>query len=306
MNNNPTGDVLPPRPDPNTGEPFPPHGRAWHGDDQPPEDNLYRETRLSYRPAPPSGKSPVLTWHKENRRGKTAIFVGSIAFLVLALILVRAVAGTGNPLAWISLWQPWIAILGSAVLMTRPFTYVKTSAGAAWFQCQIVRFGVTIRRKHLNLYQLRKISATTGPAALYLELADEDDSIDLARTYWQFDRRIWDLVYNGILHSVAAGAEVDRNARGFLELDRVPELQHSESYRQIDVTHLSDDHVRELMKDPVVRTMCDSIHFEGNAAEFRELFPEFDEGMLAKPANPEWFATDTEEEVDNSDTRHNQ
>lgn len=233
----------------------------------------------------------MLAWHKENARGKVAGFLWSAAIIVGGGSILAAVEGD-PPLAWIQYWQLWVVVVVGSTLMSRPLTYISMSAGADWFQCQIVRFGVTVRKKHLDLYQLQKIKGTTGPAALYLELADASDFIDLARVYWQSDRRIWDLVYNGILHSVAAGAEVDRNARGFLELAQVPELRYPEGPRKIDVRNLSDVHVWELMEDPVVQTMCQGILTDGSAAEFRKLFPEFHEDMLANPANPEWFGTE--------------
>lgn len=292
MSDTPDFTGLPPRPDPQTGQPFPPHGRGWAVPDRKPEDNPSRETRLSHKPEPPPGKGPVLAWHKENKRGKITMFLGSATFFIVAGTILAAIEGD-PPLEWVQFWQLWAVILVGSLLITRPLSYFRFSAGADWFQAEIIRFGVTIRKRTLDLYELRNIKVTTGPAAVYLELEDDTNFVDFARVYWQSDRRIWDLVYNGILHSVAAGAEVDRNARGLLELDHVPELRYPHGPRQIDVTALTDLQVWELMEDPTVRRLCEAIDFHGSTARFREKFPEFSEDMLTNPANPKWFSTDT-------------
>ncbi|MQA07407.1 MAG: hypothetical protein GEU98_02430 [Pseudonocardiaceae bacterium] len=283
--------ALPQQPDSETGQPFPPHGRGWRGDDRKPEYDRNRETRLSHKPEPPKGKGPVLAWHKESKRGKISLFVTSVVFFVVAFTIIRALNGDQQPFEWVSYWQLWVVLIVGALLITRPMSFVVLSAGADWFQLHHVRFGVTTRRKYVNLYELRNITVTVGGAgALFLELADDSNDIYLARHEWQSDRRMWDLVYNGILHSVAAGAKVDGNARGMLELDHVRELRYPEGGRQIDVTQLSDVHVWQLMEDPMIRRLCKSIEFDGSAAEFRKLFPELREEMLENPANPAWFA----------------
>src|SRR5690606_11312618 len=67
MNDDRTGPGLPPRPTPESGEPFPPHGLGWAGRDRTPEEDRSRELRLSHKPSPPEGRGPVLAWHKSNK-----------------------------------------------------------------------------------------------------------------------------------------------------------------------------------------------------------------------------------------------
>ncbi|GAA3564826.1 hypothetical protein GCM10022222_55720 [Amycolatopsis ultiminotia] len=51
----------------------------------------------------------------------------------------------------------------------------------------------------------------------------------------QRDRRIWDLVYNGILHSVASGAQVGNQAIGILQLDKTPALKIRDAGKRHDL-----------------------------------------------------------------------
>ncbi len=284
-----TGDrALPPRPDSQTGEPFPPHGRAYKGRDHKPEHDRNRETRLSHKPDPPFGMGPVLTWHKASKRSKLVLFLGSLALLAAAGSVISLLRGNGL-LGWAQYWPLWAIIVVASWLITAPFTFTVLSAGADWLQLDKFRFGIHTKSGFVKLYELREVHVMTGGVTFYLELADDTWSIDRALHEWQHDRRLWDLVYNGILHSVAAGAEVDRNARALLELDHVAELRHPEGVREIDVTKLSDDQVRQLMKDKKMRSVLDAIEFDGGPNEFRKLHPTLPTELIEAPVDPAWL-----------------
>lgn len=81
-------------------------------------------------------------------------------------------------------------------------------------EVDIVKFGVARRSNSINLYEIKEISCNFAVTEWYLHLADRRSGLDLTMMEYQHDRRMWDLVYSGILHSVAAGAK----------LDQVPEL----------------------------------------------------------------------------------
>lgn len=310
--------ALPPRPDTETGEPFPPPGRGWRGysgSDQAPEFDRDRETRLSHKPEPPPGRGKVLVWHKESKRGKLVLFVGSLALLAGGLSVIRLLNGN-SPFDWLPIWQIWPFLVLVALLITGPVTYTVLSAGADWFQLQAVRFAVTRKRGFIKLYELREIEVTTGGVSLYMRLADDTHGIDLALNEWQYDRRMWDLVYNGIVHSAAKGATVNRNAAGLLELEQadsqantsstpgtradtttrqVTPSRHASSEattaREIDVAQLNDVQVFRLMEDPNIRQVLKRHLQEGISAEqFRRDFPVVRESQLARPADPSWFA----------------
>lgn len=215
---------LPPRPDPHTGEPFPPPGLSYRGStERRPEDDPYRETRLSHKPAPPPDHGTVLAWHRENRKNKIATFISGVAISALVLALIPVFQGEvfGDSLRY---WPVWVVIIAFSLLATGPFSYLTYSAGADWLQVDQARWG-RHKRIWIDLYELRRVHAHYGGSTFHLELYDND--IGLARSFQELqqDRRIWDLVYNGILHSVANGATVSQQAIGILQLDKTPALR---------------------------------------------------------------------------------
>ncbi|OZM70301.1 hypothetical protein CFN78_25570 [Amycolatopsis antarctica] len=231
-----------------------------------------------------------MAWHKESKRGKVALFVVSLALLAGGFTLIRVLDGD-PPFEWATAWPVWLVFVVVAWLITGPFTYKVLSAGADWFQYDYYWYGIHKRNHVIKLYRLRQINFGSGPTVMTLGLADDEDNIGLALREWQSDRRMWDLVYNGILHSVAAGARVDPNARDLLELDQVPQLRFPDGPRDIDVTRLSDIQVWELMADPLLQeTMAKSGMADMSAAQFREAYPTWPENVLRNPANPAWFA----------------
>lgn len=291
--------ALPPRPEPQTGEPFPPHGRAFKGIDRAPELNRSRETRLSHKPDPPPGMGPALVWHKESKRGKVTTFVGSFALLFVGGSLIAVLDG-GGPFDWMGAWQLWAIILVTAYLITGPLTYVVLSAGADWFQATTVRFGVRRKTTVIRFYELREIKADFAGVTWWLTLMGDEGGIHLALHEWQYDRRMWDLVYNGILHSVAAGAECPKLTRQLLELDHIEELRFPEGAREIDLTRLSDSEVRKVMNDGAAQRAMRVIKFTGGPEEFRRQFSPLTERMLDGPVDPKWFppSDDPEQDID--------
>lgn len=221
---NPFADGLPPRPDPQTGEPFPPPGLSYFGSkDTAPERNPYRESRISHKPHPPPNSGPVLAWHRENRTGKIATFLAGVTITTLLLSLISIFQGDSFGAA-LQYWPVWAIIIGGSLLATGPFSYMGYSAGADWLQVDRVRWGKH-KRIWVDLYELTRVHATYGGTTFHLELYDKDVGIARSFQELQQDRRIWDLVYNGILHSVANGATVSKQAIGILELHKTPALQ---------------------------------------------------------------------------------
>ncbi|WP_406629879.1 hypothetical protein [Amycolatopsis sp. WGS_07] len=220
---------LPPRPDSQTGEPFPPHGLSYFGGEQQPHHaDPTREKRLSYRPEPPPGKGPVLAWHRESRSGK---ILSAVVGLVLMLALVAGVSLVrGMGLSAFKYWQLWIVIAVFTFLTTSPFTYLTYAAGADWLLVERSRWGIK-KRVWLDLYSLTKIDASYGGTTFHLWLYNKDGGFSRSSQELQSDRRIWDLVYNGILHSVANGAQVSHQAIGILQLNKTPALNMRDAER---------------------------------------------------------------------------
>jgi hypothetical protein len=235
----PVAGKLPPRPDSETGRPFPPHGLSYlrpENKDEDPLSDPERETRLSYRPEPPPGYGRVLAWHRENRRGKATTAVVALAVLVLGALLLSLLDGGDFSIVtdFSKFWPAWAVLLVGALLIASPFTYLTYAAGADWLLVERSRWGVK-KRVWLDLYNLTKIDASYGGTTFHLWLYSKGGGFSRSTEELQRDRRIWDLVYNGILHSVASGAQVSNQAIGILQLDKTPALKLRDARKRSDL-----------------------------------------------------------------------
>ena len=219
---------LPPKPDPETGLPFPPEGPVYVG-----PKLREGEVRGPMEGAPPRKAMPLegmgrpLAWVVRGRKDgiKGLIFTLCVAAVVIALpSLFR---GDGLE-AW-TVWQMWAVAFVGAWLMADPLNRETISAGADWVQWYKRPKWYQWRKREPHLvktYRLTNIEGYAAGAVLYLRVVDEDGrGSDRIRSGLQPDRRIWDLVYNGILHSVAAGAEINSLAIDMLRLEGSPALQ---------------------------------------------------------------------------------
>ncbi|GAB3549123.1 hypothetical protein J2S53_004142 [Actinopolyspora lacussalsi] len=133
------------------------------------------------------------------------------AIMATVMFVFFCVRDTG--FSWMTTWWLWLFV----VLSPLPFLFVgraiRISAGADW-----LRYGKT---GFVSTYELTTAKITTGGASRYLELTDEHGNSAYAPLHnLQMNRELWDLVYNGILHSVRGnGAETNKLARTFLDLD---------------------------------------------------------------------------------------
>jgi hypothetical protein len=78
----------------------------------------------------------------------------------------------------------------------------------------------------LPLYELRSISVIDSPRGLALRIVGPNrQRLTLPFGLLEANQQLWDLVYNGIRHSEAAGAEIDARTRRLLALpSRDPEI----------------------------------------------------------------------------------
>jgi len=75
----------------------------------------------------------------------------------------------------------------------------------------------------LPLYELRSIRVTDSPRGLALRLVGPNGQrLTLPFGLLEANQRLWDLVYNGVRHSAAAGAEIDAGSRRLLRLPPDP------------------------------------------------------------------------------------
>jgi hypothetical protein len=199
---------LPPRPDPSTGLPRPPGAPGFIGVDVPVNESVIREQDQALAPSPPPGQSPVLVWYRESSRGSV---ISTVVVVLLAATILTLSRGT----AWIvnaKYWGVWAIFAVSLVVVYFISRADRFSAGADW---------VARGRKWVRVYDLVKVTCHSYP--YYGAGVCMRDSggrklryrfIDLSS-----DRLLWDLTYNGILHSViAGGAETNWMLRKSLAL----------------------------------------------------------------------------------------
>jgi hypothetical protein len=199
---------LPPRPDPSTGLPRPPRAPGFIGVDVPVNESVIREQDQALAPSPPPGQSPVLVWYRESSRGSV---ISTVVVVLLAATILTLSRGT----AWIvnaKYWGVWAIFAVSLVVVYFISRADRFSAGADW---------VARGRKWVRVYDLVKVTCHSYP--YYGAGVCMRDSggrklryrfIDLSS-----DRLLWDLTYNGILHSViAGGAETNWMLRKSLAL----------------------------------------------------------------------------------------
>ena len=185
-------DQLPPKPDPVTGQPRPPRapGRTARGTGK---GNADRDDDLADAPVPPVGQGPVLSWYRSSR--SYAVQVGAIGFGLATLLLS---ARDGFQFHWVKYWWAWVGLVVIAFLIgltQRKGT--ECSAGVEWLGG---------RKTWVRTYELVKVKLSVGVGQFSLSMQDNGGrSLSLPVSALQEDRLMWDLVYNGVLHSVIAG-----------------------------------------------------------------------------------------------------
>ena len=210
---------LPPRPDPYTGLPRPPRAPGFIGVDVSVNESVVREKDQALAPSPPPGQSPVLVWYRESSRGSV---ISTVVVVLLAATILTLSRGT----AWIvhaKYWGVWAIFAVSLVVVYFISRADRFSAGADW---------VARGKKWVRVYDLVKVTCHSYP--YYGAGVCMRDSggrklryrfIDLSS-----DRLLWDLTYNGILHSViAGGAETNWMLRKSLALPYLEPDQGSNS-----------------------------------------------------------------------------
>ena len=197
---------LPQRPDPFTGLPRPPQApmrgartRDWERDDA-----------LANAPDPPPGEGPVLAWY----RGSWLV-VAMYGGIGLAVNLLVLWAAEGFNFRWLGQWWAWPAV---AVIVS--FAAMAGLAQRTGLQCWAGAEWAATRRGWVRTYELTEIEIRPARQYTYLSLRDQDGrhAAFLLSSVLR-DGLLWDLVYNGILHSVVeSGAYVDTGTRERLRL----------------------------------------------------------------------------------------
>lgn len=189
-----------PIPDALTGEPRPPTARRGEAREHwvtAPEDLQKSVVPLEYGPA--------LEAYEEPLRMKIGLAVTLFVFALLVFVIPF------RGFDWMSMWWPQVMIIGLPILQFRKSLGDRVLAGALWVQQ---------RDKWALTYELVKIRSTTVGRYRAIKIVDcQDHEIILVLHDAQTNPRLWDLVYNGILHSVASGnCDISRAARRILKV----------------------------------------------------------------------------------------
>ena len=197
-------DELPPKPDVRTGEPRPPEaplvesmGRSRYEQDH--------ETSTRRKLNPPEGRGPVLEWYQDNQRSGVKYFFVGFFFIVIGLTLKEW------GFQWVQYWQawPWPVALGLVFYFWSRREIV--AAGADWYK----------KGKYwVDIYDLKSVKIKTGPGRLDLEMDDRSGrGVATTCLVIEKNRKLWDLVYNGIVHSVKDHpVETNKASRQYLDL----------------------------------------------------------------------------------------
>jgi hypothetical protein len=123
---------------------------------------------------------------------------------------------------WVKLWGIWVIILLGMALIYAILRGKKFSAGSEW---------MANKGKWVRTYELVEATAQTSGTGVYVTLKDTEGR----KVEYKFtdlggsDRLLFDLTYNGILHSVIAGG-----AKTNPLLHRTLKLPYPESARTTD------------------------------------------------------------------------
>jgi hypothetical protein len=203
---------LPPKPDPYTGEPRPPRAhRNFHEREPTPTDRKPRK-----HPPSPTDRGPILEWMQDTKR--EMVLGGLFGTGVIAAFFTWKFGGLGWVTTW---WWAWIFVVLCALGLYEAARKAWVAAGATWMQEY---------RNWVDTYDLTEVAIKSGGYRHVLRLSDSAGRrVSLPLSDVQRNQALWDLVYNGILHSVASGqAEASKGTRKILEL---PGSEHPHRHR---------------------------------------------------------------------------
>lgn len=157
---------------------------------------------------PPPGHGPALEWFADAK--STMWGAAAVGLAIFAAFATWRWGGFG----WMEVWYMWVVLLACTSLFLLGRKSTRMTVGADW---------LIVHKMCVDTYRLRSIRVTTGVNTHNLELTDgKGNKIDTQVYYLQKNRKLWDLVYNGILHSIVHhGADVNRRAVEHLQLQAV-------------------------------------------------------------------------------------
>ncbi|WP_139320428.1 hypothetical protein [Saccharomonospora sp. CUA-673] len=115
---------------------------------------------------------------------------------------------------WLGTWQLWVFVVAVGVLFWFMPRGDRMSAGADWVDAG--------RHGSVRTYDLVSIDIRGTVGSHQLILRDRDGgTIDHDLNDFRENPFLWDLVFNGIRHSLAGGAEITPEAHRVLQIGEV-------------------------------------------------------------------------------------
>ncbi|MDV6012294.1 hypothetical protein [Haloechinothrix sp. LS1_15] len=198
---------LPPMPDRETGEPRPPRAPVI----RPAKNSRQRWSRFRV-PKPPPGEGPPLEWdYGSLKRQIEAFFVTMVIFIGFFTVYDLLDSDRGM-FDWATDRTMWILFVVFSFLFSFGVYIGTVAAGADWL----------MQRKHfIKTYELTSIELEPAINKYTFELQDRyGNEVSVSELALLGNRRLWNLVYNGIRHSVVNGAYIDSRAISRLQLHR--------------------------------------------------------------------------------------
>ncbi|MBE9375129.1 hypothetical protein IQ251_11820 [Saccharopolyspora sp. HNM0983] len=195
---------VPPVPDPQTGEPWPPRAPLLGGAQPKPAGDVDRIPE--HLASPPEDQGPVLaryvhTFRWEKGAALYGLLVGGA--LTLGDLLFGGEGSVG--------WFLGLLLAGWSVWEQYRHRGSSATAGAEW-----------LRNQHgwVRVNELVRIGMSVWRAPGELLLEDRDGrSLRISAREVVASQQLWDLVYNGMRRSIVLGAaEIDRGVWQFLQL----------------------------------------------------------------------------------------
>ena len=197
-------DQLPPKPDPQTGEPRPPKAPLVESMGKSSYERSH-EKDTTRKPKPPDGRGPTLEWYQPRRMSVL------ISAIVVALFIVALAALKNWTLNGLLAWYVWPWPVAFVVFMYFKFRRRAIAAGADWY---------FDGKDRVDTYDLKQVKVKTGPGRLDLVMRDRSGRLVVTPcSLIETNRRLWDLVYNGIVNSAKSDhVETNQAARQYLHL----------------------------------------------------------------------------------------
>lgn len=189
---------LPPMPDPETGEPRPPRA---------PTSGPDGEMQPFKRRVPhPKGQSRPLAWYYGT--GKSALF--GVVFGIVTVAVCASLVSWGFSWTYTHTWIYWVMI-PTAAFYALGLGRNRLAAGADW---------VSDGGSWVKTYELAEIYTANQFGRYDLGLRDKDGrTLEIQKVDLRECPQLWNLVYNGIRHSIANGAKINDRTRKIFSIE---------------------------------------------------------------------------------------